>query len=127
MRILAKKKPLVAAFALIAAPLAAEDFTCQFTTECYETEPCMESAFEAEVTAVDEGFVFASLGLSGNMNRVAEGAETKAFFGVIYGDDAAIGTQLLTRAPDGVARYSVQYFEGPMTISYHGTCEVTHD
>ncbi|SPF81292.1 hypothetical protein [Pseudoprimorskyibacter insulae] len=98
---------------------------CRFGTECYEAEACAASGFEADL-----------IGLSGGMS--ADALVVQAMFRSDAGNVELIGLRapeamslsggqlearhLLTVANSGAARYTMHYADGPMVISYLGTC-----
>ncbi|MBD3739038.1 hypothetical protein BMG00_00165 [Thioclava marina] len=109
--------------------VAPATLACHFTTECYEAEPCQGTAYDAELQVIpqksaftpntkltsDAGSVWMSFYPQGSGSWLAEPARFLGF-------DAS-ATHLITRGPDGAARYTVQMTEGPMVISYLGSCE----
>ncbi|MBV2360962.1 hypothetical protein KUH32_14440 [Thalassococcus sp. CAU 1522] len=138
---------LALGLALFAAPLAAQDdpahdddgFTiehapfqlniallCTFTLECFDSEPCSETAFTPRVEGKAGGMTPDTLVVGASLISDAgtvellgarEGNLTSLFGG---GLDAR---HLLTIGLEGSARYSVHYADGPMVISYLGVCE----
>ena len=106
--------------ALIAAePAAALDTACHFTTECLEAEPCAEADFELEITSGDrDGAVV----LSQDMGT-AEGEMTLAENGAaLIAARSPVNLQIVTVGADGESRYSLHFADGPLTVSYLGTC-----
>ena len=103
-----------------------------FTTECNEAGPCQETAFDAGLTVSPQGSAFApnaqlasdagTIGMALSMPGPAGWLARPARFP--GGDPTA--THLITRAPDGGARYTVHMTDGPILVSYLGTCEETH-
>ncbi|WP_457645387.1 hypothetical protein [Profundibacter sp.] len=93
---------------------------CHFTTECFESESCADTDFGFVVNHNDAlGFVLQTdaenIGGLVFDNRFPD--ETSTLIGAT---DTAY--HMLTIAPDGAARYSVQ-MQGPMVVSYMGQCE----
>ncbi|MGR3435573.1 MAG: hypothetical protein ACU0CO_11910 [Shimia sp.] len=105
---------LAALFASVALPAAAQTI-CTFTIECVEAHPCTDAAFDLILT----GQAFESV--NGDvplvmLDRIGEGLHAYA------AGDATF--QMLT-VGDVAARLSVHYSDGPLTVTYSGTCEAT--
>jgi len=100
---------------------AGDEFaTCHFTTECFEGETCTDTDFGFVVIHDDQmGFVIQTdaENIDGLVfdNRFPD--ETSTLIGA-----AETAYHMLTIAPKGAARYSVQ-MQGPMVVSYMGQCE----
>ncbi|WP_143104110.1 hypothetical protein [Poseidonocella sedimentorum] len=96
----------------------ADAFSCRFETECFESEACAETSFElslsTEITG-DAELVTDAETVGGIASRAPE---TTLFFN----GNNENGSHLLTIS-HGAARYSVQYYAGPMVITYLGACE----
>lgn len=113
------------AFLILPTLAWAEDeyATCQFGTECFEAESCADTDFGFVVTHDDTlGFVIQTdaENIDGLVfdNGFPDGTST-----LIGATDTAY--HMLTIAPDGAARYSVQ-MQGPMVVSYMGQCKGTN-
>ena len=99
----------------LTGPAAAVE--CTFTTECFEGESCMETSFDMEIDDTDGArklitpaeTIRVVLGGS-NATRVYTGFTDSAF-------------HLLSRGADGTARYTNHLTQGPMVVSYLGTCK----
>lgn len=113
------------ACALMAGPLAAQTEAlraCDFTFECFEAEACTETEYTPSLTG--------EIGTDGMLVEAEfeSPSETVALLGVA--SDGALSLvggsfsarHLLTITADGAARYTVHYADGPMVISYLGTC-----
>ena len=113
---------LIAFLMLPSLAWAGDEFaTCHFTTECFEGEACTDTDFGFVVNHDDQtGFVIQTdaenIGGLVFDNRFPD--ETSTLIGA-----TETAYHMLTIAPDGAARYSVQ-MQGPMVISYLGQCEV---
>lgn len=105
----------VMVLACLATPAVAIE--CNFKTECFEGEACIDTAYDISIEENDGATTLVtvaetipvSLGGSDVM-RVYVGVTDSAF-------------HLLSRAADGTARYTNHLFQGPMVVSYLGTCE----
>lgn len=111
----ADMKYLIALPCLLAAPAFAT--VCAFETECFETDACGDSAFSLTI-ADDHMTIDTEFGSLDVVNRIYEGDQQSIF---ATGPGA---TYLLTSTPDG-ARLTTHMMDGPMTVSYIGTCEVS--
>ncbi|MBU2982340.1 hypothetical protein KO498_11030 [Lentibacter algarum] len=99
----------------IASPTTAEAFGCSFVTECFEAEACGETTFTAEVDIKGEKLETEFGDLS--IVAVKERPALKTMFAT--GDGAEY---LLSITPQG-ARLTTHANEGPLVISYLGSCE----
>ncbi|MFD0981278.1 hypothetical protein [Tropicimonas aquimaris] len=110
-----KAVPLIIAAVVSSGPSLAQTLQCQFTSECFDTEACAESAYEmtvrlegdiARLSAVDGDFdgTAAALG-DGNLIRFASG----------------FGPAMLTIHGDA-ARFSTHGAADAMMVNYSGTC-----
>ncbi len=93
---------------------------CTFTSECIEGEACEMSDYAMTVYENDTApFIMetASENITGSFfdDKGKDGNST------LFGNSAG-AAHLLTIAPNGDARYSIQ-MDGPMVISYLGNCE----
>ena len=99
--------------------------TCSFVTECYEGEGCAETAFDLSIEGRAGGLVPTDLMVEAQIVADAGTAEmlglrASGAYSLSGGEFAA--RHMMTIAPDGAARYTVHYADGPMMISYLGTC-----
>ncbi|WP_439122963.1 hypothetical protein [Marivita sp.] len=117
----AKSKTLLAACLFVSSnPAAAMETVCRFNTECFEGEDCTSTEYDVTITADPE----AESGLV-----LQTGSETLRGTGIrkdgpghtIFVGDTAL--HVISASDNGTARYTV-HLEGPMTITYQGTCEV---
>ncbi|MEP5152539.1 hypothetical protein [Planktotalea sp.] len=98
---------------------------CTFATECFEGEACTDTTFEMEVSGRAGGLVETDMVVEANLVSVNG---TTPVLGVRSGTAMSLsgGTfdarELLTIATGGDARYSLHYVEGPLVISYLGSC-----
>ncbi|MEO0390901.1 MAG: hypothetical protein AAF218_08160 [Pseudomonadota bacterium] len=99
---------------------------CNFVTECFEDEACTDVEYEPQLTGQTGG--------ASDQDMVVEAdfespAGTEKMLGVMLSGALSLSggsfaaRHLLTVNADGAARYSVHYADGPMVISYLGTCE----
>ncbi|RLJ59826.1 hypothetical protein BCF46_0015 [Litoreibacter meonggei] len=107
----------IAALALILSPMSAHAIECTFTTECFESESCGESAFNISIEERDGQTVLVGdaetipVSVGGNDTvRIYVGVTESAF-------------HLMSRAANGVARYSTHIYDGPIMVNYLGNCE----
>ena len=113
---------LIAFLMFPALAFAGDEYAaCHFTTECFESEPCTDTDFGFVVNHDDAlGFVIQTdaENIDGLVfdNRFPDQTST-----LIGATETAY--HMLTIAPDGAARYSVQ-MQGPVVVSYSGHCEV---
>ena len=92
--------------------------TCQFGSECFEEEGCTFTQFGL---VLEDGDGRAELVTDAGTIPGVLGAP-EAGGALFQGADATGAWQMLT-APRGLARLAVQYFEGPLMITYFGQCE----
>ncbi|WP_072776897.1 hypothetical protein [Marivita hallyeonensis] len=119
MRLLMMAGLLASAVAQTA--VADDAFECRFTVECFETETCGETDLGIAVTQVQpQASIYQIITDAETMSGKGHTVETGGF---LFQGGNVNGAHLLTIAVGGSARYSVQYFEGPMVITYHGQCE----
>lgn len=97
-----------------AAALAA-DYSCNFNTECYESEACAESDFTVEVRNGEDKFVTDF----GTFPILAK-RDTDEILTVFVHTEGAV--YLLSAGPRA-ARLTVHITDGPQSITYHGLCE----
>ena len=109
------------------APPVQQEFAmmCEFKSECYETESCSETQYsidlEGETSGLETDAMIASIQLSSDIG-------TEDLVGVVQDETTSLsgGTfaarHFLTIAPNGAARYTVHYADGPLMISYLGEC-----
>lgn len=121
LRIFKEKKPAtVLALMLLGTPAVAQEAVCSFSLECFESETCAETAFEITLNAkqadADDFQITTDAETVTGKGRMTEAG------GFLFQGGNANGAALLTVGAQGAARYSVQYFEGPMVITYHGQC-----
>ncbi len=94
---------------------SATAMTCDFTTECYETDGCSETSFTMDVDiplqTVTTDF--------GDLDVVAVKSSAGTFVMFATGDGAEY---MLTTNDDG-ARFTTHLTDGPAVISYLGSCE----
>ena len=99
---------------------------CRFVWECVENEPCTETEFSPDVTGTAGGASADALAVQSQMVSDAETVtltgtkQDKALSLTGGGFDAR---HLLSIAADGASRYTVHYADGPIAISYLGTCK----
>ncbi|MEM8577794.1 MAG: hypothetical protein AAGF60_08080 [Pseudomonadota bacterium] len=123
---------------MLAAPAAAQmtidnapvremlERACVFATECVEAEGCTETEFEPRLAGRMGGMTPDEMIVEAGFESPAE---TVRLLGVLSNGALSLagGTfqarHLLTVSDTGAARYTVHYAEGPMAISYLGTCE----
>lgn len=113
-----------AALTAFASPIAAFPLSCIFVSECMLGEACEETSFSASVSADGDagGKLFLTTGaetLKGS-NIQNEGPAHLFFVG-----KTAVHLITVDLAEDGqndAAHYTV-HMQGPMTISYSGTCQ----
>ncbi len=106
---------IVFATLLIALPLPALAFECNFTTECYEAEPCAETDFTLDVAIAEKTLTTDYGDLT--IVAVKEVGGLKTLFATGQGAE-----YLLSVSPEA-ARLSSQSNDGPQVITYLGQCE----
>ena len=108
--------------------MAERSIECLFVTECFETENCAETAYSARVSyRIPIGVVD---GIDSRAKWNDDASEHRMSF--FQGPDFSRGSwsdvegkewgRLLLNA-QGDARYVYMSGNGPMVITYHGTCE----
>ena len=100
---------------LLPTPLLAEGFDCSFNTECFEAEACAEANFTASVDVESEKITTEF----GDLTIVAVKQETRTM--TLFATGA--GAEYLLSVTPQAARLTTHANEGPMVISYLGTCE----
>lgn len=90
-------------------------FSCNFQTECYETEPCQEADFTIEVI-LEEEKVSTEFG---DLTVVA--AKESDAITIIFATGGE--TEFLISVTPMAARASAHINEGPLSVSYFGICE----
>ena len=111
------KRATVSGLALLLSASAALATDCIFTTECFESESCSESAFTVRVEE------------KGGATLLVSDAETIPVS--VGGSDAVrlyVGVtesafHLMSRAANGIARYSTHLYDGPIMVNYLGSCK----
>lgn len=104
---------------LTALPLAVQaeeaPFTCRFTTECYEAEPCSDSDFSLTVDLEQKAIRTEY----GDLTVVAVKREAglKTLFAT------GQGAEYLMSVTPQAARLSTQNNKGPEMLGYIGSCE----
>ena len=99
--------------------------TCEFVTECYDTEACGETQYSVDLVGQASGLEANAMVVS---IELSSAAGTEDLVGVIQDKTTSLsgGTfaarHFMTIAPEGAARYSVHYASGPIMISYAGEC-----
>jgi hypothetical protein len=107
----------------LALPAGAQNKSeCTFTAECFEGEACEETSFEVSVTADPENpqgllMISDSETLKGSGLRTGDTARV-----VFFGES---GMHAISVQKDAQARYTA-HLDGPMVITYQGTCEVSN-
>ncbi|WP_456389162.1 hypothetical protein [Profundibacter sp.] len=94
---------------------------CAFTQECFEGEACEDTTFEMGIEHSDDiPFVMQTMSenIEGDVFDNGAPDATSTLLG-----QTKTATHLLTIQPGGAARYTV-HMQGPMAITYQGTCEV---
>lgn len=100
------------------AAAAQAGMTCQFGSECFEEDGCTFTQFGL---ALEEGEAGAQLVT--DAGTVPGSLATPEAGGALFQGADATGAWQMVTAPGGMARLAVQYFEGPMMITYFGQCE----
>lgn len=106
----------VATAALAALPGMAQGFECRFETECYEAEPCTESAFNIEVDIEGEKIVTDY----GDLTIIA----VKKLPTVTTLFATGMGAEYMLSATLAQARLSTHNNAGPEVLTYLGRCEM---
>ena len=117
-------RTLIFALAVLGAPAwAAGDVfaQCRFAQECLEGETCNATDFELTVRHDDlAGFALESLAET-VAGLVFDNGQPDSTSTLVASGETAY--HLLTIERDGAARYTV-HMQGPMAITYLGSCEV---
>ena len=115
-----KALTLAALLGLTAGPASALAYACTYTTECYETDACQETAYELSLDVADD-FSSATLSsVAGDVEATAYNAQFLSYFAG-YANRAM---HVVSVFGGGESRYSFQSGAGDeiMAITYHGTC-----
>ena len=102
------------------AQTAPQTTSCRFTLECIEGEPCAETDYAVQILADparENGLILSTSSEELNGTGIRKNGPGH----VIFPGDTAM--HLITSAANGDARYTI-HMQGPMVISYQGTCEV---
>ena len=109
------------------APVQAEvTMQCLFDFECFETETCAESGFEATLSGKAGGLTESDMVVDVKM---ISDAETTPMLGVRSGAAMSLSggsfdaRALLTIGAEGAARYTLHLIDGPLALTYLGTCK----
>ena len=111
---------LIIAALMACTARAAYAVECSFTTECFDAEECTETDYSLVIGHDDYGIPILET-ISETLRVTAIAGDGENHSTVTATGEGAI--HLLTRATGGDARYTVHLTEGPMTISYLGTCK----
>jgi hypothetical protein len=92
---------------------------CTFTTECFEAEACTETSFAVSLDETDAGLTLSS---DAESFPVALGGSDKVRVYVGFTQSAF---HLLTATDTKSARYTTHIYDGPLLVSYLGSCEAS--
>ncbi len=106
---------------MVCMATAAHAMECTFTTECFDGEACAETDLEMTVAHNDHGLPTLET-ISETLHVTAIAGDGKTHSTLTATGEGAI--HMLTRSTGGDARYTVHLTEGPIVISYLGTCKV---
>lgn len=110
-------KRLLLALAALSVPSAvfAADFTCAFTTECFEAEQCSDSTFAIDVMLGDEKISteFGAL----TIVALKQSDALKTLFAT------GSGAEYLLSITSDAARLTTHMNDGPLSVTYLGACE----
>lgn len=108
---------LTAIVVVLAAPTAllATDYSCNFNTECYESESCAESSFTVEVRNGEDKFVTDF----GTFPILAKREDPEILTVFVHTEGAVYLLSSGARA----ARLTVHITDGPQSLTYLGQCE----
>ena len=116
--------------ASLPSPGLAATTICRFETECVEAEACAATDYAARIVRPGERTSGAGT-FSDDAGTVVltklPGPDAATHFSAGNGEGAyegAFGMMFLTTGEDGTARLTVHFEEGPMAITYLGTCGV---
>ena len=99
--------------------------SCAFVTECFEGEGCSDTTFEVQLTGKTGGLSADALVAVVKMASVSGDVE---LLGTASNDRLSLtggpleARHMLTLSGEA-ARYTVHYVDGPMAITYLGTCQ----
>ncbi|GAA4229888.1 hypothetical protein GGQ68_001624 [Sagittula marina] len=98
---------------------------CDFVTECYEAEPCQDTRFSVTLEGQASGFEDVNLLVEVRMRSDAAdvplmGNRSNGALALAGGIDGV--RHMVTTNADGTARYTVHDADGPMMVSYLGSC-----
>ena len=106
---------------ILAGPAAGLSYECRYTTECFETDACQETAFDLTLD-VSGDFSSATLStVSGDVETLAYNAQFLSYY-TGYADRAMHMVSVLNA---GESRYSFQTGAGDslLSVTYFGSCE----
>lgn len=111
---------------LLATPVLAEPWDCQFDTECTTEQGCQAAGLALKIGLGDGGGVVVMSTAMGDstMHRLTQDGTRPATYA---GAGRAGIAELLTIEPDGTAILTLHMFDGrPAAITYFGGCEGAH-
>ena len=98
---------------------------CAFVTECFEGDGCSDTAFDAQLTGKSGGLAADAMVALVKMSSVSGDVE---LLGTASNDRISLtggpleARHMVTLSGQN-ARYTVHYVDGPMAITYLGTCQ----
>ena len=109
------------------APLPAFAITCEYTVECFEQEACQPTDFTIDISHGDLDTLEDVTQGQAVLRDVAgtQGAHYVATEDFTVIENRATGDDTLFRiviGPEGASRYQVMILEGPLSVTYHGSC-----
>ncbi len=116
----------VLAFCLCAlpAPVLAAGLDCSFTTECFETEACSDTDYTFSLArTTDTDALWQMTTPSETLPAMPYRPEGAGL--VIVTGEGAGAAHITALSDDGKARYVTMLHDGPMLVTYHGTCVET--
>lgn len=95
-------------------------------SECYDTDGCADTTYGIKLEDRAGGLTADDMVLAATLTDNSETIEmlgTLSSSATLLSDVGANGRRILTILPDGQARFTVHFIDGPVSITYAGICE----
>lgn len=108
-------------FSVLAGPVSALGYNCNYTIECFEAEGCQETAYEITLDVADDYATATLSSVSGDLETTAYNAQGLSY----YAGYANYAMHMVSVFQGGESRYSFQTAASGtlMVVTYLGTCE----
>ena len=99
---------------------------CQMLSECYDTDGCADTTYSMKLEGRAGGLTADDMVLAATLTDDSETIEmlgTLTSSATLLSDVGTNARRILTISPDGQARFTVHFIDGPVSITYAGICE----